>query len=219
MIWSSNLAYVVGLIATDGCLSNDGRHIDLTSKDLEQIQNFENILKTGNKIGRKRSSFNSKKSYYRLQFANIKFYTFLVSTGLTPNKSKTLGKLKIPDQYFSDFLRGCFDGDGCTYSLWDTRWKNSFRFYSVLVSASPDFLHWVRKKVSDLYSIEGSIDDSKTSILQLVYAKKASVALVKKLYYSDRITCLSRKKFKIQAALDIISQQQAGVGKLVDPLP
>jgi hypothetical protein len=33
--WNANLAYAIGLIATDGCLSSDGLLIDLTSKDRE----------------------------------------------------------------------------------------------------------------------------------------------------------------------------------------
>ena len=39
--WSPNLSYAVGLLASDGCLLGDGRHIDLTSKDKEQILNFQ----------------------------------------------------------------------------------------------------------------------------------------------------------------------------------
>ena len=38
--WSAELAYAVGLIATDGCLSKDKRHIDFTSKDKELIKTF-----------------------------------------------------------------------------------------------------------------------------------------------------------------------------------
>jgi len=34
-VWSSDLAYAIGLIATAGCLLNDGRHIDFTSKNIE----------------------------------------------------------------------------------------------------------------------------------------------------------------------------------------
>jgi len=36
-IWSKELAYVIGLLVTDGCLSKNGRHIDPTSKDREQL--------------------------------------------------------------------------------------------------------------------------------------------------------------------------------------
>ncbi len=111
IVWTPNLAYVIGLIATDGNLSKDGRHIDFTSKDIEQIQNLIKILDLKTKIGIK-SSGTSNRKYYRTQFGNVKFYKFLLYIGLTPAKSKTLGKLKIPDKYFADFLRGHLDGDG-----------------------------------------------------------------------------------------------------------
>ena len=48
--WSSNFAYAIGLLVTDGNLSTDGRHINLTSKDLEQIKNYKRILKLDCKI-------------------------------------------------------------------------------------------------------------------------------------------------------------------------
>src|SRR3990167_535268 len=57
MKWSNKLAYAVGLITTDGNLSKDGRHINLTSKDVEQIQNLANILKLKNKVSLKKSSY------------------------------------------------------------------------------------------------------------------------------------------------------------------
>jgi len=53
MIWTADLAYVVGLTTTDGSLSKDGRHIDFTSKDKELIKSFAKILKLKNRIGSK----------------------------------------------------------------------------------------------------------------------------------------------------------------------
>lgn len=38
--WSADFAYAIGLLASDGCLYNDERHINFTSKDIEQINNF-----------------------------------------------------------------------------------------------------------------------------------------------------------------------------------
>ena len=38
--WTPHIAYCVGLIASDGSLSNDGRHVDLTSLDYDQLLNF-----------------------------------------------------------------------------------------------------------------------------------------------------------------------------------
>src|SRR3972149_12282508 len=94
--WSPKVAYAIGLITTDGCLSKDGRHIDFTSKDLEQVQNFSKALGLTNKIGLKSSGFSNKK-YYRIQFGNVKFYRFLLKIGLTPSKSRSIGNLKIPE--------------------------------------------------------------------------------------------------------------------------
>jgi hypothetical protein len=104
--WSPGLAYVVGLLTTDGSLSIDKRHIILISKDIQLLKTFRKILKLKNKITLKRSGYTGKKNCYHLQFGNVVFYHWLLGIGLTPNKSKTLSKLKVPDKYFFDFLRG-----------------------------------------------------------------------------------------------------------------
>lgn len=212
MRWSANLAYAVGLIATDGNLSKDGRHIDLTSKDLEQIENFVKILKLKNKIGIKTGGF-SEKRYYRVQFGDVRLYRFLIKIGLTPNKSKILGKIIISDKYFRDFLRGCLDGDGYNYFYWDPRWKNSFMFYTGFVSGSEAHLRWLNAEIHRLYGLEGKIRFGQRAY-QLKFAKRASLKLMSVMYYSDKVICLKRKHFKINEALGII-HQQAGVAKLV----
>ncbi len=215
MRWSRNLGYIVGLITTDGSLSKDGRHINLTSKDLEQIHNFKRILKLKNKIGRKKSGYSKLKKYYFVEFGDVKFYRFITSLGLRPNKTKTLGEITIPDKYFSDFLRGHLDGDGYTYSYWDKRWKSSFMLYTGFISASQSHLEWIKRKITQLYDIEGStVRYSGKSIFRLTYAKRESVLLLKRIYRGNGITCLKRKRKKITKALGIISKQ-AGMLKSV----
>src|SRR3989344_463704 len=200
MRWSIGLAYVIGLITTDGSLSKDGRHINLTSKDLEQIQTFAKILNLTNKIGVKSSSYNPQGRYYQIQMGSVRFYRFLQKVGLTPNKTKTLGELKIPDRYFADFLRGHLDGDGCTYSYWDLRWRSSFMLYTTFVSASIVHTKWLKDKINQIYRIEGKIKFSGRSTYHLVYAKKASIKLLGILYYSNEVPCLKRKYSKIRLA-------------------
>ena len=132
--WSPEFAYAIGLLTTDGNLSSDSRHFDLTSKDKEQLENFLRCLGIKNKIGIKTSGLGKKS--FRVQFGDVTFYKFLLNIGLTSNKSKKLGALDIPDKYFFDFLRGHFDGDGTFYSYFDPRWKSSYLFYTVFISAS-----------------------------------------------------------------------------------
>ena len=202
--WTPEFAYAVGLIVTDGCLSKDGRHIDLTSKDLDQIQTFIKILGLKNKIGLKSSSTSNRK-YYRVQFGNVKFYRFLLSIGLTPRKSKTIGEIKVPDKYFRDFLRGSLDGDGWTYSYWDPRWKKSFQLYTGFTSASKNHLIWLNSSIEQLFGVRGTIR-FQSRAYTLEYAKKNSIILLRKLYYKKDLLCLERKHSKIIYALGIIAE-------------
>lgn len=209
--WSTNLAYSIGLIATDGCLCKDGRHINLTSKDIDQIRTFKKCLGIKNKVGLKNSGFVKNKKYYNLQFGDVKFYKFLIDIGLTPAKSKTLGRLKIPDKYFSDFLRGALDGDGTFYSYWDKRWASSFLFYMTFISASMTHLKWLQKKIYLLYGLKGHTNRSNNVAYQLRYAKNEAEVIIKNIYYSKTIPRLKRKFVKVRKALKINNNHNARV--------
>lgn len=198
--WSSNLAYAIGLLATDGNLSKDGRHINLTSKDYSQIKTFKNCLGLKAKIGKKASGSQPIKKYYQVQFGDIIFYRWLVNIGLHANKSKTLGRLLIPKTYYFDFLRGCFDGDGSIFSYWDPRWKSSYMFYLQLASTSRGFLKWLQSMNKQLANVNGKISTS-TRVLQLKYAKKETKILISKMYYDQNLPYLKRKFNKINYIL------------------
>ena len=211
-MWSTELAYAVGLIATDGCLSKDGRHINLTSKDIGQIRTFKKCLGIKNKVGLKSSGFVKTKKYYNLQFGDILFYQFLLHTGLTPAKSKTLGELKIPDKYFADFLRGAFDGDGSFFSYWDKRWASSFMFYLEFISASPNYIKWLRARINSLYKLSGHLNKAfNARVYQLKYAKAEAEIIIKNIYYSPRVPKLSRKFKKVIRAIDVNNKHNARV--------
>jgi len=205
--WNANLAYAIGLIATDGCLSSDGLLIDLTSKDREQLLNFSKCVGVDFKIGNKWKVNGDK--HLRIQFKNRIFYDFLLSIGLTPRKSLTMGKLKIPNKYFFDFLRGCLDGDGTFYSYWDKRWRSSFMFYIEFISASKKHIDWVREELKIRINVLGYINKTeKSSIFKLKYAKKEAIEIISKIYYNPGVVCLSRKRIKIQKALEVEKIQQ-----------
>ena len=112
--WTPELAYAIGLITTDGNLSNDGRHISLRSSDTQLLETFKKCLNLSNEItlAKKAKTSWEKKLSYKVQFGNVQLYRWLLKIGLFPNKTYTIGELKIPDEYFIDFLRGHLDGDG-----------------------------------------------------------------------------------------------------------
>jgi len=206
--WRAELAYAVGLLVTDGNLSKDHRHISFVSKDIEQINNFIRCLGINPKLGKTVSGYYGK-SAFRVQFGNIIFYNFLVSIGLTPAKSKTIGSINIPTEYFFDYLRGCFDGDGCFYSYWDPRWRSSHMFYIEFVSASKVHILWLQNEIKNRLSITGHITkDGRGITYQLKYAKKDSLEIIKKMYYTPKAVCLPRKLNKIKKALEVEKKQQ-----------
>ena len=205
--WSPEFAYALGLLATDGNLSPDGRHFDFTSKDRDQLLNFMYCLGIKVKIGHKTSGFTGKMRP-RIQFGDVNFYRFLLGIGFMPAKTKIISSLLIPRTYLFDFLRGHLDGDGTFYSYWDPRWKSSFMFYLVFISASKKHIQWIRNILFDILRIKGHITrDPKKSTFQLKYAKKESLKLLRKIYYSDEVVCLRRKKLKIKKALSIIGEE------------
>lgn len=203
--WTADLAYAVGLLATDGSLSKDGRHISLVSKDLQQLENLANILHLNNSIGKTRSG-STGRTTTRIQFGDVVLYKFLIGIGLTPNKTKTIGMLRIPKKYFFDFLRGHFDGDGSSYSYFDTRYKSSFMFYISFVSASSKHISWLQSRIIEILGIRGHVSSSETSsVYSLRFAKKEGIRVVRKMYSGGGI-CLSRKRLKIEKSFAIMDE-------------
>lgn len=208
VVWSPKLAYAVGLIASDGSLSVSGRHIDLTSKDREQLLNFMGCIDKEVKISMKAPRYGSE-GIARIQFSDVVLYNFFLSIGLTPRKSLTIGALDIPDKLFFDFLRGSFDGDGCFYSYFDPRWKNSFMFYLNFVSASEKHMQWIQETVERLCGAGGHrVFTGRVGhkIHSLRYAKKATLKLLKLMYPNTKAVSLSRKRLKIEKALRIVGE-------------
>ena len=195
--WSPEFAYAIGLLTTDGNLSPDQRHINMTSKDEELIIKFKQCLNLDNKIGRKSRGGSNIKKYFVIQFGDRNFYDFLLSVGLRPAKSKTLKSLKIPKIYFSDFLRGCIDGDGSlgTFKRPESRHPQlRVRLYS----ASALFLKWIKKEISSIAEIDvknGWITEE-NNIFTLAYAKDNSIKLLNYIYYPD-VNYYLERKYKI----------------------
>ncbi len=213
IIWSGEFAYSIGLMASDGCLSSDGRHLTFVSKDKEQVQNVKKCFDVTASIYTYSSGGKGNTNrYYRVQWGDITLYNFFIQQiGLTPRKSLTLGKLGIPDMYYFDFLRGSFDGDGCFYSYFDPRWKNSYMFYFTIVSASQVHVEWLQQTNMRLLGVRGHITSQKSegqpnTMYQIRYAKRETLVLLKSLYPSPNTLCLSRKRLKIEKALGIVGE-------------
>lgn len=194
-VWSPDIAYSVGLITSDGSLSKDGRHIDLTSVDIDQLQNFSRAMGREFRISNKFSG--SKTPAYRIQFSDVAYYNFLLAIGLTPAKSLTISSLKIPDRYYADFLRGLFDGDGSCYAYMDKRWRSSYMYYITFTSASMDFIRFIQSSNTRLAGVGAGAVRKGVRAYIIAYAKKDALKLFLYMYYHRDVIRLQRKYDKL----------------------
>lgn len=203
--WSENLAYAVGLITTDGNLCSDKRHIQFTTTDYQLAKHFRTCLLTKNKIRKTPPSGFGKKPAFRINFSNVKLYSWLEQIGLMSKKSLLLRKLNIPEKYFPDFIRGHIDGDGSiftyvdNYAIYKGKRYTYKRLYTVFNSASADHLEWIRANLEKILNIAGALSsyrkkDRKFPMWKLRYAKKESLKLLSWLYYKENLPCLQRKR-------------------------
>lgn len=200
-VWRPELSYAVGLIATDGNRSRDGRHLSVVSADRELLETLKTCLALQNRICDK---YNGDRRCYRLQWSDRVFYDDLVRVGLHPAKTLTLEQLRIPEATFADFFRGCIDGDGSivTYGDRSHAARNPRyvyeRLYVSLVSASPPSVEWLRHSVRRLTGAVGSISPytapGRRPVFRLRYATRESMAVLRWMYYSPTVPCLARKR-------------------------
>jgi hypothetical protein len=216
--WTTELAYAVGLLVTDGNLSGDGRHIIMRSAETAMIDTFKKCLNLKCKTGISRKENGSVA--YRAQFSNVQFYDWLMRIGLFPAKSYTIGPILVPDKFFPDYFRGCIDGDGsiCTYSdqynVYKGRRYTTQRLYIKIVSASYKHLAWLQNKIENFLGMHGALiehppqDPHRVTMWELKFAKKDSLRLIAWMYYADNIPCLERKRAIAQTAIMLINKQK-----------
>jgi hypothetical protein len=207
MAWSSGLAYALGLVATDGCLINTGRHVAFVSNDRDLVETF---LKC---VGRPDAAIRQQGNAHRVQFGDVVLYRWLEDAGLTQRKSLTLGRLIFPNDRLFDVVRGLLDGDGSISHyvhrpvLRDYP-RYLYRRLSVLFhSASFDHLDWLQATLRSALAIRGAIltqrKSSPNKLYALKYGRYASIALLTKLYEDPTSPRLMRKwmiweDFKVQ---------------------
>ena len=203
MKWSANLAYAVGMITTDGNLSSDKRHISITSTDKELLQTIKWCLNKFNPVSLNPPSSIGKKIAYRLQFSDVKLYRWLEKIGLHPNKSLTIGPLKINRKYFRDFLRGHLDGDGSIVHYLDkylTPLNPKYiynRLFVYFISGSKPHIEWLRNEIVKAKKIHGSFNPRKNKsdypTYVLKFSTKEAKVLLNWIYYKPALPCLNRK--------------------------
>jgi hypothetical protein len=214
-IEGADLWYLVGLVTSDGCLSSDGRHIDITSKDREFLVKLKERLGLTNRICCKDNG--TGKIYFSIQFSNRSLYIFLLSIGLFPKKSLLLQKMDVPSDFFCDFLRGLIDGDG-GLQRWIHSSNGREQWNLRISSGSRVFLEWLRVRVESEMGVKGKLYMERKNQCRLKYGKMSARVICQACYY-DLAFALKRKKDLARACFNSSrgwSQSRTVVSKMTE---
>ena len=201
--WCEGTAYALGLVATDGCLARDGRHITFDSNDRQLVETFLACVgRPDARVAPRRTRVGG--IAYRAQLSDRRLYEWLTERGLTPAKSLTLGALDVPDDLFRHTARGLLDGDGAIYvkpqrptvRLYPNYWY--LRLWTYFTSASGAHLEWLRARIHALYGLDGWLECTERAdryaFYRLRFGKKDSMVLLGSLYADPASPALVRKR-------------------------
>lgn len=204
IVKKKDLWYIVGLIVTDGNLSIDGRHICITSKDLDFLKTIRDALHLNIKIGMKARGGELEKKYAILQWSDVKFYGYLMDIGIYPKKSLVLKSIKVPDSYFKDFVRGVIDGDG-NISKWVHKTNGHSQWSLRITSGAPVFANWILKEIERHYSVNGKLYSyqfkGKKNVIHIVKFGKIATKIILQTTYRPNCLALKRKLIKAKECI------------------
>lgn len=151
-IQSPNMAYILGLWAADGNVSSKENRLDLelNSLDIEILERIREELDSDRPI----KTYICQNGYTKnkLLFWSSKIKRVFSEYGIVPNKTYSedfSAPHKLKKEYWIDYIRGFFDGDGCV--------KKGTSLTFELNSINKNFLQEIQHFLLEYYGIHTEI--------------------------------------------------------------
>lgn len=194
---TSEKAYILGLLYADGSVAKSGFYIKMKDEDI--LLKVKKELKAEQPI-RKRY-YNNKYWAYVFTVHSEELSRDLVKQGCFINKTYTLSFPDIDKSFYSHFLRGFFDGDGCLQIN-----SNYTQCRFDLTSASVKLLEDIQKILSGLVKTKGSLrkENGKSNAWHLRYSG-FRINMILDWLYQDATIFMKRKhdKFLIYKSVHV----------------
>jgi LAGLIDADG-like domain len=155
--WSPSMAWVLGLLYTDGNLFRVPRsepgdergpwHVSLFQKEPEVLVKVRELLNCNANLYFQ-PKVGIRGELYTLRISDKELFADLVGLGLHARKSSTVRiPASIPAEYVSHFIRGCWDGDGSVHTSKGDARQNVVASF---VTGSKDFAKDILRYLGDL---------------------------------------------------------------------
>lgn len=195
------MAYLLGYLFADGSMEDAtylrGKYLRASSIDEELISFVKYFLRAEHPIVILKPRNLRESQRYFIRIGDKDLYDSLVKLGLFPNKSLTMLFPKVNKKYFSDFIRGYFDGDGCVFlekAKGKTQKEIIKKLSVIFTSGSKKFLVGLKKEINENYKLEDLKIYNNKKYFQLKSNTRSSVELFKRMYWPIGQPFLKRKK-------------------------
>ncbi len=202
------MAYVLGFMFADGSLldtNNSSRtvYIIFSNNELEILEEIKSALVSDHKISMRpphiiqlRGKKYTSKIHYILRIGNKVMSQDLILLGMIHRKSNVMHLPRVPDEYFSLFLRGYFDGDGCI-NLNLVKGHTTNRVTVIFTSGSTAFLREIANKIGYLLDVKPPTYYKSMGAYNLVSRGVTATKILDYMYYNlDLAPYLKRKYHK-----------------------
>lgn len=216
------MAYILGLIATDGNIfDNRSMRLRLQRRDIDILEKIKEELDFGGEISLSYTK-SPKNKEEKLPHAELCVYSTplaksLEELGIIPNKTLILGRFDcIPEEYELDFIRGVIDGDGSISSSGGERCKTNVQMRIRIFSASLTFVEYLQDIMEKHgygrpnYEVRKPRKEGYHPVYTLCYSTKASIKFYEE-NYRDSELHLNRKYDKFTELVNKRKEYENGI--------
>lgn len=190
-ISSERVAYFFGLLCADGCVVKRMNRLAFTLKrtDGYLVELFRKEIESGCKVTYHKPKLGSMQT--TVQIYSEKVVSDLIRLGCVERKSLTMRMPEIHKDFFWDFIRGYFDGDG-----WVTIATGGGRKYKRIgLIGSIPFITEFRDILLKDYKIKSCLSIGKgENYAELIISTQQSVFEVRNYMYNNSTVSMNRKK-------------------------
>ena len=195
IIDSEPKAYWLGFLFADCGIKDNGLQLHLGKKDKDHVEKFKSFIETNKEIHEYKKFHNNQFYYtYSLSIFSKQLVGDLKRLGCIYPKMKREFPKELNKEFWSHFLRGLFDGDGCIFK--EKQKKYRFGIFFIGTKAIIDIIQPILEQICNgkggIQKCDGTNPDHQ--MYNLRFGRRNEIQLIGEYLYNNATIYLERKK-------------------------